>query len=191
MELKIVNINQKIKEIRKSKRYTLDMLAEKTGFTKGYLSKIERSSNVPPFATVRIISEALGIEINDMLNTKPEHPGTKNIEIVKSALEREEFQNEDSNSAYSFIPFLKEYKNRYMHPFICKINKGLTEPIRHDSEEFVYILEGSIEMRYEKKKYLLTKGDCFYFDSRLEHSFYNYHDDPAILLTVFFNYRRF
>lgn len=186
-----MNINIRLKELRKSKGLTLDALAEKTGFSKGYLSKLERSSKVPPFATVQAIANALDIEVTDMLQEKMNHPMSKNIEVVKNVIQIEEFQNNKNDSPYSFIPILSGYKNKYMHPFVTKISKGITDGIAHDSEEFVYVLEGNLQVIYEDKKYNLSKSDCFYLDSRIRHQFINEDDNPAMLLTVFFNYRRF
>jgi len=53
------------------------------------------------------------------------------------------------------------------------------------------MLQGAVELKYEDKKYALSAGDCFYLDGRMDHSFVNESDEPALLLAVFFDYRRF
>ena len=68
---------------------------------------------------------------------------------------------------------------------------GTTDATTHDSEEFVYVLEGNIHLNYEDKIHNLKKGDCFYLDARIKHNFTNPNNEPALLLTVHFNYRRF
>lgn len=185
-----MNINSKIKEIRIAKGYTLEKLAKATGFTKGYLSKVERSSKTPPFATVQAIAEALQLDIVELIDEKQTVQGSKNIELLKhSEAIKEEWQ--EQSSVYSFKPLIKAYRNKYMSPFLFKIKKGASELTSHDSEEFVYVLEGNVELNYEGRTYRLGKGDCFYLDARIKHNFVNTSDETALLMAVHFNYRRF
>ena len=55
-------IASNIGSLRKKRKMTLDKLAELTGLTKGYLSKIERSKKAPPYSTLNKIAIALGVE---------------------------------------------------------------------------------------------------------------------------------
>ena len=57
-------IGKRIKASRISKKFTLEQLAKQTGFTKGYLSRIEKSEKSPPLATLGIIARVLGITIS-------------------------------------------------------------------------------------------------------------------------------
>jgi transcriptional regulator with XRE-family HTH domain len=60
-------IGKRIRAFRTEKRITLDRLAKKTGFTKGYLSKVEKSTKSPPVSTLGILARALGITISALL----------------------------------------------------------------------------------------------------------------------------
>ena len=165
-------IPSRIKQLRIKSGITLERLAELTGFTKGYLSKVERSSKIPPFATVQLIAGALGADVVELLDIHPEAAFSKNIEIVKHS-ETLEQAWEETSLVYSFKPLVNLYKNKYMAPFLFRVNTGTTEAANHDSEEFVYVLEGSLQLSYEGKIYPLTKGDSFYLDARIRHSFTN------------------
>lgn len=185
-----MHITSKIKQLRALKGMTLEKLAELTGFTKGYLSKVERSPKTPPFATVQLIAEALGVDIIELLDIPPDVSFSKNIEIVKHS-DTSEQGWEETSLIYSFKPLVNHYKNKYMAPFLFSVNKGTTDTTTHDSEEFVYVLEGSLQLNYEGKVYALAKGDSFYLDARIKHSFTNTDDTAALLVAVHFNYRRF
>ena len=52
-------LGKRIKEYRIAKKVTLQELAKKTGFTKGYLSKIENTKKAPPVSTLIVLSKAL------------------------------------------------------------------------------------------------------------------------------------
>ena len=185
-----MKINVRIKELRKEKGYTLEKLAGLTGFTKGYLSKIERSTKTPPFATVQTIADALQIDITVLLDKNSGNAGSKNIDILMGSADGLE-EMEEISPVYSFIPLVNNYKNKYMTPFLFEVKKGMTDVATHDSEEFVYVLEGELELNYEGHTYKLCKGDSFYLDARIKHNFVNKHEKTASLIAVHFNYRRF
>ena len=60
-------IGKRIKSSRNKKRITLERLALETGFTKGYLSKVEKSPKAPPVSTLGTIARALGVTISSLL----------------------------------------------------------------------------------------------------------------------------
>ena len=57
-----------IRRIRQQKNMTIQMLADLTGLSKGYLSKVERSKNAPPFSTVNRIALALNVDLADFFH---------------------------------------------------------------------------------------------------------------------------
>jgi transcriptional regulator with XRE-family HTH domain len=57
-------IRRRIKASRINRKFTLEHLANQTGFTKGYLSRIEKSEKSRPLSTLGIIARALGITIS-------------------------------------------------------------------------------------------------------------------------------
>ena len=59
-----LNIGNKIQETRKQKNKTLDWLASQSGFTKGYLSKIENGNKIPPLASLYRIAKALELNFS-------------------------------------------------------------------------------------------------------------------------------
>ncbi len=55
-------IAKNINTLRKQKNITLQELADLTGLTKGYLSKIERSRKAPPYSTLNKIAISLDVD---------------------------------------------------------------------------------------------------------------------------------
>ena len=59
-----------------------------------------------------------------------------------------------------------------MEPFIIDINRTEEtgyELSSHEGEEFMYVLEGEILVRYGKEVYHLSEGDTIYYDSIVPH----------------------
>ena len=82
-------IARNINKLRKKRKITLEKLADLTGLTKGYLSKIERAKKAPPYSTLNKIAMALGVDAAFFLEENP--PGTKDLKISfhqKSAWKR-------------------------------------------------------------------------------------------------------
>lgn len=80
-------INDRIKRLRLRKKITLESLAKTTGFTTGYLSRIENSGSAPPISTLSKIAQALEADVSFFLSeSKVESP--KNMVIVKKAIQK-------------------------------------------------------------------------------------------------------
>ena len=60
---KLRSIGRKIKEIRKSKKWSLDVLAEKTGLSKSFLSEMERAKRFPRLSTLQKIARVLEVNL--------------------------------------------------------------------------------------------------------------------------------
>ena len=63
-------IARNLKKTRLRMKMTLQELADRTGLTKGYLSRIERSEKAPPYSTLSKIVGAMGLEITDVLQAQ-------------------------------------------------------------------------------------------------------------------------
>jgi transcriptional regulator with XRE-family HTH domain len=202
-----------MKRLRKERGMTLAELARLTRKTKGYLSKLERSSKLPPFTTLSTIAQALGVDLDLFLASQAPATGNdppslaaprkglppgapksspttpfRNLDIHRHRDEVRPFLRGDS---YAYLPLVTQYRGKYMSPFLMKLPPGKSRTFTHDSEEFTMLLEGRVDLIYEKRTHHLNAGDSFYLDSRIEHAFFNPGRRDALLLSVSFDYRRF
>ncbi|MFQ5456388.1 MAG: helix-turn-helix domain-containing protein [Nitrospirota bacterium] len=60
----------RIKKIRKAAKLTQEKLAEKTGLSVEYISRLERGVAQPSFKTMTIIAESLSVTIKDFFDFK-------------------------------------------------------------------------------------------------------------------------
>ncbi|MBS4031758.1 MAG: cupin domain-containing protein [Clostridiales bacterium] len=90
---------------------------------------------------------------------------------------------------YSYEALASNLRRRHMEPFL-----GTLEPatIRdrhsysHEGEEFLFVLDGGVEIILDKKKESLEPGDCVYFHSIVPHCVQCRDDSGATLLAVLF-----
>jgi transcriptional regulator with XRE-family HTH domain len=162
------SIGKKINEIRKLKKMTLETLAEKTGFTKGYLSRLENSEKAPPVSTLIIIAKALQVNLSEILG---ETEGTNVVSLVKKN-ERVVMARNGSVFGYYYESLAHKFPNKNMEPYIITVPIDPKEVpyFKHKGEEVLLVLEGKMKFTHGDREFILEEGDCIYFDSGIEHS---------------------
>ena len=74
-----------------------------------------------------------------------------------------------------------------MEPFMIDIepaNEYEYKLSSHEGEEFIFVVEGAIEINYGKNTYQLTKGDSIYYDSIVAHHVHAGNEKPAKIIGV-------
>jgi len=160
-------IGKNICKLRKSKKFTLDDLAKLSGFSKGYLSKVENSDKAPPVSTMINIAKSLGVGISELFG---EAQKSVSFTLVKRD-ERPVMARDGTRFGYSYETLAHSYSNKHMEPYILTIPEGIQEnPLfQHKGEEMMMILEGNMRFLHGENEYLLEEGDCIYFDSGVPH----------------------
>jgi len=154
-------IGENIKALRLSRKLTLDDLAKKTRFSKGYLSKVENSKKSPPVSTLITIAHALGVTISRIFGE--EDTGSR-CSIVKKN-ERQIMAKTDTTFGYSFETLAHKYIDKKMEPSILTIpgdSKG-SAVFQHEGEEMMLVIEGAMRFFHGQDEHLLETGDCIYF----------------------------
>jgi transcriptional regulator with XRE-family HTH domain len=181
-------ISENLKQLRTQRKLTLQDLAEKTGLTKGYLSKVERSQKAPPYSTLTKIAGALDIEVTTILskNVQP-------LEDVKICISRGDrrpviLETDHFSGDYEVLAEGKPGKN--MEPFIIHAPFDITRTYTHEGEEFIYVMDGQMEFCYGDDTYILNPNDNIYFDSIVPHVGKSLGNKKARLLVVIYFYKR-
>ena len=164
-------IGTRVREVRKSRGVTLDTLAEDTGLTKGYLSKIENGRKLPPIATLSRISTALECDMTFFFEAEPTADALNGRVSVVRAAERKQVIRGGSSFGYDYESVAHKKPNKAMEPFVFTFPSQVQGDtyFEHDGEEMIFILSGSVEFEIADKRFLLSSGDCIYFESSLRH----------------------
>jgi transcriptional regulator with XRE-family HTH domain len=187
-------LTKSLKEIRRSKKLTLENLAELTGFSKGYLSEIENSDQPPPIYTLSRITKALGIDIVDLFARTAAAVPYQSI-VLGRANEHSLMARDGTHYGYTYDDLAPNKKGKNMEPFIVTVafeNKvDINKEFRHEGEEFNYVLEGKMEFFYDGESYaILEAGDHVYFDAEKPHSARSLGNKRARVLIVIYSYKR-
>lgn len=192
MDEKIISGN--LKRLRTQKKLTLQDLAEKTGLTKGYLSKVERSQKAPPYATLTKIAEALDIEVTTILS-KTVHPlNVRPLADVRICLSRgnkhQIIRETDPVSEYDYEVLAAEKPGKNMEPFIVHAPFDIPRTYTHEGEEFIYVMDGQLEFFYGEDTYILNPGDNIYFDAIVPHGGKSLGKTKSRLMVILYFYKR-
>ena len=90
----LIQISNKIKEIRKQKNITVQQLASKAEVSKGLISQIENNRTVPSLPVLMSIVQSLNMELNEFFKDIIPKKKTQRKVALKSPKEYEVFDNE-------------------------------------------------------------------------------------------------
>lgn len=172
-EVKELQIGFKIRKIRQERRMTLQDLADATGLSKPLLSQIENEQVIPPLATLLRIAKAFRVHLQSFFQ---EEGSTARCVLTKAGESRKMQRRPDGDNpapyTYHSLAFGKKYRN--LEPFLVEFDVREWRDdllVSHDGEEFIFLLEGELELRYAEQVMRLEPGDSVYYDSAEPHAF--------------------
>jgi len=180
-------VGEKIKQIREIKKVSIEELAERSGMEMSILQKIEEEKNIPSLAPLIKIARALGVRLGTFLDDSDSYGPVvvRSGEYQKGA--RFTSQSSEAREHLNFFSLAFDKAGRNMEPFIVDIEPGLQSDYMlssHEGEEFIYVLEGEIEINYGKEVFNLSKGDSIYLDSIVMHNVHSADQNSAKILAV-------
>ena len=182
-------IGHKIKGIRESKNLSIDEISERSGLTVEQIDSIENEVNLPSLGPLIKIARALGVRLGTFMDDN-DALGP----VVTRAADREKdssisFSNgaTDARKHMEYHPLAQQKAGRHMEPFVIDINPDDTPEFQlsaHEGEEFIYVMQGEVEIVYGKDTYMLREGDSIFYDSIVKHHVHGAPGKSAKILAV-------
>ena len=162
-------LGQMVREARKRKNWTLEEAAQQAGIGRSTLSKIENNQTRPGFDIVRRLTKALELETPQLFLQSGQSDISGRRDVTRNG------QGENTATpTYAHELLCAELASKAMLPYISTIKaRAVTEFdswIRHRGEEFMYVLNGELELYTEHYRPLpMQTGDSVYYDSGMGH----------------------
>jgi len=182
-------IGSKIKGIRETKNISLEEVSERSGLSIDQINSIENDQTLPSLGPLIKIARALGVRLGTFMDDS-DAIGP----IVTRAADREKdssisFSNgaTDARKHMEYHPLAQQKAGRHMEPFVIDIHPENTPEFQlsdHEGEEFIYVMEGQIEIVYGKETYVLNEGDSIFYDSIVKHHVHGAPGKSAKILAV-------
>lgn len=183
------SVGSKIRQIREFQKIDLKELALRSELDVELIQRIEEEKVIPSLAPLMKIARAMGVRLGTFLDDV-EHIGP--VVVRSGELEtgvRFASQPKENLEHLNFFSLAFNKSGRNMEPFIVDIkpsNQSSYMLSSHEGEEFIYVLDGVVEVNYGKDIYRLEKGDSIYLDSIVAHNVHSGDNKPAKILAVIY-----
>lgn len=180
-------LGNKIKLIRNKRKISIEELALRSNLDIDQISLIEENKIIPSLAPLIKIARSLGVRLGTFID-ETEQLGPV-VTLAEEKLKGASFSNKNkkARSHMDFFALASDKAGRHMEPFIVDIKPGDENDFMlssHEGEEFIYVLEGTIEVYYGKEIYVLNVGDSIYYDSIVNHNLHAYQNKIAKIIAV-------
>jgi transcriptional regulator with XRE-family HTH domain len=179
-----VSIGDRLRVIRFERRLTLQAASKLCGVGLSTLSKIETGQAAPAYGTLKRIAEGLELSFEELISgDRPE------ATTARRTITRDHQSLKFKSNRYDYRVHAGELANKAMVPLEMEIRaRELPEPSdwsQHDGEEFIFVLEGEVEVHLsDYAPFLLKQGQSAYIDSRMRHAFVAYSRGKARILSI-------
>jgi transcriptional regulator with XRE-family HTH domain len=174
------SLGSHVRKLRKAANLTLAKLSKASGLSLSAISKIENNQISPTFVNLIRLAEGLKMHIADLVTFEQSvHAPSARFSITRRS--EQAFTKADH---YGFSALCSSLQHKKMKPLITRVKPETedypVEKVAHHGEEFIYVLEGAIDIRTEYYKPVqLDKGDSMYFDSSMPHCYVSSNDQEA------------
>jgi transcriptional regulator with XRE-family HTH domain len=153
--------------LRRQRGISLEELAQKSGLTKSFLSKLERGLSVPSISTAMALAKAFGLTVGQLVGEQ-EYDGA--ICVVRKG-DRRSFMRRGNEIGYDYEMLAVAKSFKLMEPYIMRPPLEFQDERRfaHAGQEFLFVLSGTIEVQFAGRPIRLNAGDAVYFDSNVPH----------------------
>jgi len=163
------DIGQRVRRLREEKGLSLEELSRLTGFDVPFLSSIEKDEAQPQLGTVIKLSKALDSAFGRLVSGV----GDKLYSITRKN-ERRTISRSTSHGGkkqlYIYKTLAPEVKGRHMEALVVQLEEDPEKEISvHEGEEFIFVLDGVVELGIGEDSFALEPGDSAYYLSTTPH----------------------
>src|SRR6188472_1293369 len=169
----VPRVGARVRSLRRERGLTIEQVAAATGLTKGFISQLERDRTSPSLSSIARICDALGVRLSHIFEREPAPALVRRNERspvdtyfptenhLLSSRDEERFQAIESVVA----PGAGAGDELYSLP---------------GEMEFVYVLEGTLEIQVAEEKHVLEQGDALTYPLSKPHTWRNASDTKPL-----------
>jgi transcriptional regulator with XRE-family HTH domain len=177
-------LGERVRDLRKERGWTLEQAASQAGVARSTLSKIENGQMSPTYEVLRKLAQGLSISVPQLF-TPPSRPQASGRMAVTTAAEG----HAQATATYEHRLLAGAFRGKQMLPYTARIRaRSLDEFggwVRHDGEEFLYVLTGIVRLYTEFHEPVdLRRGDSAYYDASMGHNVISLSPEDATILWV-------
>ncbi len=167
-----VAIGSRIRAARQAQRLTIEQVADATGLTKGFLSRVERDLTSPSVASLVTLCQVLSVSVGDLF-AAPETHLTKRDDGPRISLGGQ-------GIVERLLTARSERRLQILQATIEPRGRGENELYAVDCDvDVLHVVKGRIKLILTNEEYDLEEGDTLSFPGREPHTWINPTDETV------------
>ena len=180
-------MGKRLKKARESRGLSIFDVYLRTNIPVDQLSQIEEGKVIPPLGTVIKLAKPLDIKIDYLISGEEGEDYTIVRKDDRKVTLRYDSRRE-RHYGYEYESLAPHKTDRHMEPFLVTLEPSATDEERstHYGQEFIFVLQGKMEVRLRDHIHLLDPGDSIYYDSTVPHLVKCHGVETAKILAVLY-----
>lgn len=179
-----LDLGERVRELRKARNWTLEQAASQAGLARSTLSKIENGQMSPTYDAVKKLAVGLEISVPQLFTAPMKDQVNGRMSVVKSG-----DGTRQVTTTYEHELLAEGLRKKAMLPYRARVRARSMEEfdgwVRHDGEEFLYVLTGVVTLYTEFYEPVeMRRGDSAYYDGSMGHNVVSVSADDATIMWV-------
>ncbi len=169
----------KMRKLRESHDWSQEALAQATGQTPEFIEQVENNEFSPSVSFLLRLADALNVERGAFLR--------KEEEAIIQGQRAKAFSKRTRN--YSYQTLTPGAESDRLRAFMVTIeSRQAHKPVeyKHEGEEFIFVMEGDLELILGSKTHHLKPGESIHFNSDIPHKLKSLSNEPTHCLVVLY-----
>jgi transcriptional regulator with XRE-family HTH domain len=163
-----------LRGLRTRNSWTLKQMSDRSGIPVSTLSKVEHDRLTLTYDKLQQLSQRLGLRMSELFAEPAE--GSEAVVTARRSIGRTDRAIQVTTPNYDYHYLCPELRRKRMIPVLTRIRAKTAEEfgelVRHSGEEYIYVLEGRIEVHTEfYDPVVLEEGESIYIDSQMGHAY--------------------
>ena len=177
-----------LRGLRSRNGWTRKEMSGRTGIPLSTLAKVEADKLSLTYDKLQQFTSRLGLTMTEFL-ARGEAPVAGSVVTARRSLATGGNSVRISTPNYDYEYLCADLREKRMVPIITRVHaRGIAEfgePVRHQGEEFIFVLEGSVEVHLQfYTPITLRAGQGVYLDSTMGHAYIAKDCDSALVLGI-------
>jgi len=168
-----------VRRLREARNWSMEELAQATGQSPEFIAAVENDQLSPPVGFILGMARAMEVD-----------PGTFLRRETQTAIrDRRAQAYYRRTQAYSYTTLTPEAADSHLRAFMVTIEAHHDhKPVayKHEGEEFIFVMEGDLELKLGSRAHVLKSGESIHFNSDVPHKLKSLSNDPTRCLVVLY-----
>lgn len=183
-EAEPLDLGARVRELRKARSWTLEQAASQAGLARSTLSKIENGQMSPTYEALKKLAVGLQISVPQLFTQPQKDQINGRMSVTKSGEGAAH-----ATATYEHELLAESLTKKQMLPYRARVRARTMDEfdgwVRHDGEEFLYVLTGVVKLYTEFYEPIeMRRGDSAYYDGSMGHNVVSVSDEDAMILWV-------